>query len=68
VRTPDRGATVLEISRELLALLQALPGGPEPFAPDALLGHWGDHAEAGHRLVDALVGAGLLGWVDAPPG
>jgi ribosomal protein L16 Arg81 hydroxylase len=64
VRTPGRSATAFEVSRELLALVEALPDGPEPFAPDELLRAWGHDIEGGLQFIDELVGAGLLGWVE----
>lgn len=68
VRTPDRSATVLEVSREFLSLMAALPEGPEVFAPDELISRWGHDSEAGQEFVKELVKAGLLGWADATHG
>jgi ribosomal protein L16 Arg81 hydroxylase len=71
IRTPDRSATAFEVSRELVALLRAIPGGPELFAADDLVRSWArdqDDVEAGREFVDHLVDSGLLGWVDADDG
>jgi len=65
VRTPGRSATAFEVSRELLAFVEALPDGPEPFVPDELVRAWGHDIDAGRGFVDELVGAGLLGWVES---
>jgi ribosomal protein L16 Arg81 hydroxylase len=68
IHTPDRSITVLEAASEFLAILGAIPDGPRAIAPSELLRGWEHDAGAGHALVDALVSAGLLAWVDATHG
>jgi ribosomal protein L16 Arg81 hydroxylase len=64
IRTPDRSAAAFEVSRELLELMEKIPGGPEPFAPADLIRAWGQDPDGARDFIDALVDAGLLDWLD----
>lgn len=64
IHTAAQRSTALEVSREVLPLLKALPDDGRAFDPTELPSRFGFDPEDGRELVAALVDAGLLRWLE----